>query len=686
MKKLSFNNNKSRKSGRNIKNMKKIKNAKNKLTFKIPFRAISAVVAVIVVICVTLGAFLLDSKQKSTTKEINYLAENNAYLVSSYLNNMQSLSSSLAMEVSQFQALDATTGDQFIKKTVDSFLNDKRIFSVNIALEPNGLFENTPDGLSYYGFSDGSGKQMNVLYNYATYNTAEYYAVTKQTMKPHITEPYSLKLSTGETVWLISISNPIVDQDGKFIGVTTTDILTDTINNLSYNLGGYSTSYNYILSEGSTYVSNTADKKKAGTKYTDIKSNTVMKVSRPLKIDGIENKLSSTFVIQKSEALSEVTLLIMLVSAIGVIGIVLIAVYLFYLLKKSLSPINSIVALSENMGNGILDSDISVNTKDELGELAVISKRTSQKLGEYIKEISDVLGKLSNGDLDADVVSDYVGDFAPIKKALLAIIKTLNSTFLEIRVSSEQVSSGSEQVSNGAQALAQGATEQASSVEELSAAITEILAHVKNNAEHAVSANTNVSKVRSEIEISNKYMGEMVSAMSQINNSSSQIGKIIKTIEDIAFQTNILALNAAVEAARAGSAGKGFAVVADEVRNLASKSAEAAKNTTALIENSVNQVKNGTRIADETAKSLLRVVESVKIVSDTVQQISQASNQQSEAIGQVTLGVEQISSVVQTNSATAEESAAASEELSSQAQMLKTLVGKFKLSGQIEQN
>ena len=202
---------------------------------------------------------------------------------------------------------------------------------------------------------------------------------------------------------------------------------------------------------------------------------------------------------------------------------------------------------------------------------------------------------------------------------------------------------------------------------------------MKNNAEHAADADKTVNHVSAEIEVSNQHMGEMVSAMSQINDSSSQIGKIIKTIEDIAFQTNILALNAAVEAARAGAAGKGFAVVADEVRNLASKSAQAAKNTTSLIENSLKQVEKGTIIANKTANSLLQVVESTKVVTDTVKKIFLASNQQSEAISQVTLGVDQISSVVQTNSATAEESAAASEELSRQSQTLKKLVQKFKL-------
>jgi len=251
--------------------------------------------------------------------------------------------------------------------------------------------------------------------------------------------------------------------------------------------------------------------------------------------------------------------------------------------------------------------------------------------------------------------------------------------------SSEQVSSGSEQVSNGAQALAQGATEQASSIEELSATITEIASNVKLNATSAADASIKVNHVSSELDVSNQNMQDMIAAMSKISDSSSQIGKIIKAIEDIAFQTNILALNAAVEAARAGAAGKGFAVVADEVRNLASKSAEAANNTTALIENSIKEVENGTKIADQTATALKKVVLEATAVSNTVTLISQASNEQANSINQITLGVDQISSVVQTNSATAEESAAASEELSGQAQILKSLVGKFKLKNQATQ-
>lgn len=353
-------------------------------------------------------------------------------------------------------------------------------------------------------------------------------------------------------------------------------------------------------------------------------------------------------------------------------------------------PIENFVHRIELLAEGDLHTEIPViRTRNEIGVLADTFSNTIETLTRYIGEIALVLDSLSCGDCTIRPEEDYKGDFVTIRDSLNAISVNLNRMFTEINQSADQVASGSDQVSSAAQALSQGATEQASSIQELSASITEIAQEVNNTADHSRQANQYSLEASAEVERGNEHMKQLVAAMAEINEASQQIEKIIKTIEDIAFQTNILALNAAVEAARAGSAGKGFAVVADEVRNLASKSAEAAKDTTLLIQNSIKAVENGSRIASETEESLHAIIEKVKNTTDLIREISKSSQDQASSINQITLGVDQISAVVQTNSATAEESAAASEELNGQAQQMKNILSTLKLidaSGEIQQN
>ena len=301
--------------------------------------------------------------------------------------------------------------------------------------------------------------------------------------------------------------------------------------------------------------------------------------------------------------------------------------------KKMADPIKAASERLIELSQGNLRDEVEeFQREDEIGDLTRALAKTVQTWRDYIGDISSCLAELDKGNLKFDIEMDYVGDFAPIKDSFQHTLFKLNETFRKLNMSAEQVASGSEQVASGAQALAQGTTEQASSVEELAATITEIHNHVANNAENAKQTSGQALTAATELEQGKKQMEQMTTAMNQINDSSSEISKIIKTIEDIAFQTNILALNAAVEAARAGAAGKGFAVVADEVRNLASKSAEASKNTAALIEATVQSVQEGTGIANRTAESLDRIVLSSEESAKLVQDISKASQDQAAGL------------------------------------------------------
>ena len=398
-----------------------------------------------------------------------------------------------------------------------------------------------------------------------------------------------------------------------------------------------------------------------------------------MKSVGDTAKANALTKVEDADQLSTIAVIVVILFiAASVVASILLAIIMSNSVTK---PVNEMNRAAQELAKGNMNLEVNYESKDELGEMADDIRLMTGNVRRVIQDVNYCLSELASGNytVSSRDTDAYQGDYRQIRNSLRSLRDTMHETLVQINQAADQVNAGGDQVSNSAQALAQGATEQASAVQELAATINEVSGQLSNTADHAKTAKDENNQAHQEIQVCSEHMDQLMHAMENIEAKSQEISKVIKSIEDIAFQTNILALNAAVEAARAGAAGKGFAVVADEVRNLASKSGEASKSTATLIEATIAAVNEGTGLSQATSDSLQAVVESSKKVLAAVNQISNATEEQSNSMAQITVAVDQISSVVQTNSATSEESAAASEELSSQANVLKELISRFRL-------
>jgi methyl-accepting chemotaxis protein len=527
-------------------------------------------------------------------------------------------------------------------------------------------------------------------------SATEFYEGAKNSGKPYITEPFAYSYGGVESN-VYSICLPIIES-GNVIGVIGADIMLVSTDELMNSASILENGYLFLLSSGGTVIASPTEEYVLKP-YTDISYlkevsdeiegaekgtewyGTVdgrMLYLTPVTTGDVPNNLVMGGTVQESEFNSSTVSLMIVIIAFGAAIVMLVTFTTISTVTKAIKPLEGIIEGAKKISAGDVDSINIQKTAVETNNEVELLSNAFVDMAESIKAQSELISAVAEGDYSVRAKERSDNDM--MNKAINRMIDAMNTTFGLMRSSSNEVKNGAEQISVTADALASGSTEQAATVEELSASVGDVGERATLNADMAANAYNLSEKIRHNAEKGNAQMNELKAAVSEIESASHDISMVIKVIDDIAFQTNILALNAAVEAARAGEAGKGFSVVADEVRNLASKSAEAAKETGVLIENSIQKSGRGAAIAIETAESLDEIVSGINESAKVVRNISEASSEQKKSIESINSALEQFSVVVSRNTASAEESAAASVQLTSQAELLDENLQKFKLS------
>ena len=511
-------------------------------------------------------------------------------------------------------------------------------------------------------------------------------------------------LDEASNTYVVGVSGVLRDRNGQARGVAAADVSLESISRIVRNITVEDTGGIFLVDTRTDTIIGHRDNNIAGQKLSQLSGGMYRYASEQIKAGKTGLTVYDNTYIQvqsipdcdwvavayvsRGEVLAELLQLTMAMLGVALVAVAAVILLVIIQVRRIIGrPVKELNQAATCIAQGDLDQTIRYHSRDELGDLADSFNHVTLRLRDYvsyINEISSTLHEIAGGNLTFTLKHDYAGEFSKIKISLEEISYSLNNAMGQLQSASRDVAAGAEQVSSGAMTLSQGSAEQAAEVDTLASHINSVSESIQQVALGAQKANGISQEVKTGLLESNEKMQYMTGVIQKISDNSVEIHKIVKTIEDIAFQTNILALNAAVEAARAGTAGKGFAVVADEVRALASKSSEAAQETSVLLSQTVTSMDEGVHAAQDTAQSMMAVANRADEMSNLITGIADYTKEQAENTAEITHGIEQISTVVQNNVSTAEASAAASEELSGQASMLKELVARFRLKDQYE--
>lgn len=682
-------------------------------------KKISFAIGALVVFCMTLMVIVstLLSRaflQSSVDGEFSKLADKNGLMVQTVLDEAANTADDLKNYIEdKYEDLDASGYNGEVQKSAlydvklqeinweiedyilhtgwSTVLDSAYIDGVGVFFEPGAFDPAIKEYTIYVNPSDAENKTCQSYGSYSDYGSQGYYTEAANTRSTVFTEPYQ-----DQGIMMITASFPVIHND-KFLAIIVVDININSFASLETTSEQYKSMFSQIVMEDSTivfdsnadYIGNklsdsfTAAQAAEVVEKINAKQSFSMKTGNIVRyytpIDALNQTWWAISALTQSDLNKNSNYLMLFMAIISIVSVLFIVLFARKLIRRYINPIDQVVEASQQLKAGDFAINIAAKSDDEIGKLSDVFSETATTLRNIIIDLQSVMNEMANSNFNIKPTVEYPGEFDSIKASLLTLVADISETLSEINTVSEAVAVNADNISQGAQSLTDGATDQSSAVQELQATITTVSEEVDNNAKDAEDANKKAQIVGDEITLTNGSMQEVVQAMDIINDCSAQISSIIDTINDIASQTNLLALNASIEAARAGEAGRGFAVVATQVGLLASQSAEAAKNSTSLIENTLQAVDKGKKLVDEAADKLLHSASQTQELVAEIAQISEASTHQANALREMLFAAEQISAVVEENTAMAEQSSASSEELAAQAEKLKALIEAFKL-------